>query len=139
MENNTLFFINIKTLKNTNQPEKIKFELCSIIPTFFLSKDYFKHTKDIQPFLDKLNLSFKDYVFKNRILLLGKFLKIILGSSDDQVLEYKSTICEIIFQYYEDCSDTVLADKNKKRNITYNKNNYMKELLLKYSRNKLNG
>lgn len=139
MNDNTLFFANVRDLKNTKQPEKIKLKLCSIIPTFFLSKEYFKYTRDIRPFLDKLNLSFKDYVFKNRVLLLGKFLKVILGLNDEQILSYKSIICEIIFKYYKDCSSTISGDKRMGKNINYNKNNYMKDLLLKYSRNKPNG
>lgn len=141
MKDNQAFKEKVHKLASINDVSKLKLEICSILTVVIISKDFFKYTKDIYPFLKSLDIEFRDYVFKNRMLLLGKLLKHIMDQElKEQIVFYQKTIYEVIREYYNQANkiaDSVNEDSDEdKKSGNNKKRNYMMELLQKYSRNK---
>lgn len=141
MKDNKAFKDKVEKIASINDVGKLKLEICSILTAMILSKDFFKYTRDINPFLQNLDVDFRDYVFKNRMLLLGKLLKLIMEQDqEERIYFYRKTICDLIIAYYNQTNEIAISiareNNEKKKEPDNNKGNYMMELLKKYSRNK---
>ncbi|WP_425447708.1 hypothetical protein [Dethiothermospora halolimnae] len=120
----------MKKLQEIDSVELIRYELYAIITTLLLSKKEFSKNKDIKIFLDLLEIEFKEYVMRSRTLILSRMLREV-EKADEKTLEfYKNTLGELYLKENKnDCESS--TDDNKSE-----KNNYMNQILKKYSRNR---
>mgnify|MGYP001057052356 CR=1 FL=1 len=123
-----------KKLSNINKKSNIELmrtELFSIATIILLSEYYFPKNDDIKPLLDKLNLSFshKDYIFKNRALILGKVLREIKKADKDKLFNIFDSFKYLVF-YHEK-----VKDENIKKSKP-SKENYIDDLLNSFTRNR---
>lgn len=120
--------VKIKRIQEIVDNEDFKLELYSIITNLILSKDIFKSNKEVGEFLDKIDISFKDYVMNSRTMILARTLRIINKSEEEDLIKYKSTLNELIV------SDE-LKKEDKKNKKVVNDDKYIDNILKKYSRN----
>lgn len=99
----------------------LRYNLYSLYTTLLLNKSLFKHNDDIHPFLERLNLNFKDYVYRSRTLLLSRVLRKIETATNEQLILFFLESKKVI-------KDSIKINKNNK-NIN-NKVNFID----KYSR-----
>lgn len=129
MEMNRSMKTRIKNLQDIKSLDLLKYELYAILTTILLSKEEFKSNKDINDFLNLFGISFREYVFQTRTLVLARTLRIVEKAEIDTLEQYKSILIEF---YLKDKDDKDLNIKDKKK-LT---ENYMNKILNKYSRNK---
>lgn len=123
-----------KKLSNINKKSNIELlrtELFSIATIILLSKHYFPKNENIKPLLEKLNLSFsqKDYILKNRALILGKVLREIKEADKDKLFNIFDSFKYLVF-YHEK-----VKDENIKKSKP-SKENYIDDLLNSFTRNR---
>lgn len=122
--------IKIKQLQDINNQDLIKYELYAIMTTFILSKEIFKNNNEVNNFLNQFGISFKDYVLKTRTLMLAKTLRFIEKGDVNSLELFKNILKDV---YLKDTNyNTNSGQKNKKTSS----DNYMNDILNKYSRNK---
>ena len=121
----------IKKLKQLDKPEFLRFDLYSILTIILLSKKEFKSNNHISGFLGRLDITFKDYVFKSRTLILARVLRIIEKADDEVLVRYKKIIIEI---YSAKTEDESIKDTPAKKEPK--KDSYFSDVLKKYSRSK---
>ncbi|WP_312373048.1 hypothetical protein [Lachnoclostridium sp.] len=130
MENKVLMK-RIINMEIQNNSDILRFDMYSVITYMILSKEVFRNNKEIIEFLEKINLSFKPYVFKSRTILLGKIIRYIEVADRENLLKMLSGVRkQLELSVDENEAHNVELSKNKN-----NKGNYMSELSKRYSRN----
>lgn len=126
-------------LKTKSDIEELRCDLYSILTTVLFSKEDFKSNKDIKNFLDKLGITLKDYVMKSRTQIIAKVLRIVQKADEEQIKKFTTQI-NIFFvndkkEKITQISSKTQVNNNKSSKKNKDKNNYMTEILKKYSRN----
>lgn len=129
MEFNESIKLKINKIQDINNPDLLRYELYAILTTLILSKEEFKQNKDINEFLIYLHINFKGYILKTRTLIMAKTLRIVEKADNDNLENYKKAIVNLYL------SDKVTSDL-KVKGKDESKENYMNNILNKYSRNK---
>ena len=109
--------------KALDKKEIIKYELYAILTSIILSTETLNKNKDVVEFLDNLDIEIKPYMQKNRTAMLAKTLRQIDRSDIESINKYKRKLAEIFLE------DRTRINKVKS-------DNYMGDLIDKYSRNK---
>lgn len=95
-------------LKNRQIP---LYKIVGIISVLLLSKEIFPHNEDIKEFLaNVLSLSFREYVFRSRTLLVARVTRAIISKSENK--EFKRKLYDFI--------DTNIEKMKKEKNIKEN-------------------
>lgn len=76
----------INEISSKSNSAILRYNLYSLYTALLLNKSLFKHNDNIRPFLEKLNLNFKDYVYRSRTLLLSRVLRKIEVATDEQLI-----------------------------------------------------
>lgn len=130
MYQNPIIKNRIKKVQNINNIEQLRFELYGIFTVLILSKEVFKSNKDIKEFIEIFNIKSKPYMIKSRSIILSKVIRTIRDLDDREIYIYISNLNKL----FSDEIDKKVKDKCKEG--TNDKENYMESLLKKYSRNK---
>ncbi|WP_027625746.1 hypothetical protein [Clostridium lundense] len=129
MDDNSVVKVRIKKIQDINNEDLLRYELYSILATIILSKEEFKNNKEISVFLKSFNISFKEYVMKNRTIIMANTLRKIEKADLDTLQMYKKVLKDL---YLLNTKEFEVMPKDKKQA----KENYMNGILNKYSRNK---
>lgn len=99
MESNELRYVKslVSKIDNRSGVEKIRTSLYSILTVILLSNGVFKRNIDIKPFINALNLDYKEYVFKSRTLILARVIRDIENSGHEKLLFYVSVCKQVLF------------------------------------------
>lgn len=125
----------IEGLRKIKNPELIRFELFSILTSILLSKDVFKNNSEIVSFLSSLNIEFKEYVFKSRTLIIARVLRTV-ENLDESMLELYMIALENVLRRETENTEETKNKETKQQNEKNSSNNYIEEILKKYSRNR---
>ena len=106
-----------------NKEDIVRYELYAIFTTIILSKELLHKNKDVVNFLSKFDIIIKPYMGKNRTAMLSKTLREINKAEYENLNNYKKILGAIF-----------LIEKSEKK--TTKSNNYMEDLLNRYSRDK---
>ncbi|WP_052098196.1 hypothetical protein [Paenibacillus stellifer] len=133
--NEEIIYKKIEGLRKIKNPELIRFELFSILTSLLLSKNVFKNNSEIVSFLSSLNIEFKEYVFKSRTLILARVLRTVENLDESMLEMYMNILENMLIRKTED-TEEVQNKETKQRNEKNSTNNYIEEILKKYSRNR---
>lgn len=95
----TLLQSELNNLDVRTDTDRVRFKIYAIYIEMLLNHDLFHHNDDIKPFCKKLNLSFKDYVFRSRTLLVSRIIRLIEKSDAQSLILYKSVANSLIESY----------------------------------------
>ena len=95
----TLLQSELNNLDVRTDTDRVRFKIYAIYIEMLLNHDLFHHNDDIKPFCKKLNLSFKDYVFRSRTLLVSRIIRLIEKSDAQSLILYKSVANSQIESY----------------------------------------
>ncbi|MHB9937892.1 hypothetical protein CF098_07665 [Clostridium sporogenes] len=115
----------IKKLSFFSNEDTVRYELYSILTSLILSEEIFKSNKEVNIFLKELGIENKEYIIKNRASMLAKTLRIINKKNMDDLRLFQNKLLNI-YEKYIACNEKVQDD------------NYVKNILKKYSRDDLN-
>lgn len=113
----------ISRIDKRNDIEQIRVSLYSILTTIILSKQIFKRNEDIKLLLEELNLEYKDYVYKNRTLIVAKVIRHVQKADSGE-----------LHLYIDVCKNLLFPDLNKKIDAPTKGNNSIDELLRQFKR-----
>ncbi|MBY6757028.1 hypothetical protein HYH82_06810 [Clostridium botulinum] len=115
----------IKKLSFFSNEDTVRYELYSILTSLILSEEIFKSNKEVNIFLKELGIENKEYIIKNRASMLAKTLRIINKKNMYDLRLFQNKLLNI-YEKYIACNEKVQDD------------NYVKNILKKYSRDDLN-
>ncbi|NEZ85915.1 hypothetical protein EXN65_14695 [Clostridium botulinum] len=115
----------IKKLSFFSNEDTVRYELYSILSSLILSEEIFKSNKEVNIFLKELGIENKEYIIKNRAAMLAKTLRIINKKNMYDLRLFQNKLLNI-YEKYIACNEKVQDD------------NYVKNILKKYSRDDLN-
>lgn len=95
----TLLQSELNNLDVRTDTDRVRFKIYAIYIEILLNHDLFHHNDDIKPFCKKLNLSFKDYVFRSRTLLVSRIIRLIEKSDAQSLILYKNVANSLIESY----------------------------------------
>lgn len=89
-----------------------KSDLLGVTCLLIYNKDIFPKNKDIRPFLDKIfNITFLDYVFKSRTLIVARTTKHIFAMNDGDITNLQTKLLN-----YFQANKKVKSKQSTKRN-----------------------
>lgn len=109
----TLVQSELNNLDMRTDDDRVRFKIYAIYIEILLSHDLFKHNVDIKPFCKKLNLSFKDYVFRSRTLLVSRFIRLIEKADTKSLILYKNAADSLIKSYSKNNPKKAKNNKSK--------------------------
>ncbi len=121
----TLLQSELNNLDIRTDTDRVRFKIYAIYIEILLNHDLFHHNDDIKPFCKKLNLSFKNYVFKSRTLLVSRIIRLIEKSDTQSLVLYKNVANSLIESY---------SEGNLKENKTKNNNSKTTNIIDKFGR-----
>lgn len=122
-------------IKKESISDELRYEIYPILTAMLISKEIFKFNRDTRTFIESMNIEFREYIFGNRALLVGKILMEVQKADDHELRRY----CEAIGLFISNLNDDFASYKSEgtvRDEMKKDKENYMKTLLDKYSRNK---
>lgn len=114
-------------IQKTMNMEIKRSELYSIFTLIILTPNYISSNRALEGFLGELDITFKNYVFKSKTLILARTLKEI-NSADNEFIERLEDKLSDIYN--------IKPYKSKKNNK--GSEEYLNDILKKYSRGKNN-
>lgn len=85
------------TLDGKTNEEKLRINLYSIMTTVLLSKNIFKKNTDISLFMIKLNIEFKEYVYRSRTSLIARMIREIESADKNKLLVLTNELKTLLF------------------------------------------
>lgn len=118
----------IERLKNL---ELKKFELYGIMTVLIMEKEHFPEIKNVNSFLDNINIEYSNVIKNNRKLLFSKVIEDII-QADEEILDL------MVENTMENIKDLPVEKETERKTETREnkEKNYIDNLLSKYSRNK---
>lgn len=113
----------LSKLDKRSDIEQVRKSLYSIFIIILLSTEIFKKNEDIKIFIDETGLDFRDYVFKNRTLLISRVIRKIEKADDEN-----------LFHYLDVCKKLLFPNLNSKIDIQNKNSNSIDELLRQFKR-----
>ncbi|WP_283749667.1 hypothetical protein [Bacillus mycoides] len=105
---------NISGIKDA---EKLRFNLYSCYAAILLSTDLFSLNIDTKPFLRKIDLDFKDYVFVSRTTIVGMVNRRIQDAEMEELLKMRDAAIKLVFNTDLNASRKNINSKNKTNKI----------------------
>ena len=122
----------LNKLKNMKSSKNKKYELYSIFTVLIIEKEHFKNNTDLKDFIRILGFDFKEYIMRNRTMILSKVLKTISSLQENEI-----EICiEKIYNSMKNLEIEEIEEKKVKRIRKNTEEISIDELLQKFSRNK---
>ncbi|ERK52436.1 hypothetical protein [Leptotrichia sp. oral taxon 879] len=118
-------------IKSMKSEENKRYELYAIFSVLIIEKQHFKSNPDLKKFIYSLGFDFKEYIMKSRPMILSKVLKTISLSKNEEIIQYSNKIYDAIKGLKSE--EEVIKNKKTRKN---GEENYIEELLQKFSRNK---
>lgn len=116
LDKETIYIKNLLVaLDKKSNEEKLRINLYTIMITAILSKKIFKKNSDIPEFITKLNLSYKEYVFKSRTLIVARIVREVENADKQKLLFFVSELKELLF---ENNSNNSIKSSHSKTKIT---------------------
>jgi hypothetical protein len=128
MENNNIK-VKIKKIQDISNPDSLRYELYAIFVSLLLSKEAFKNNKEINVFMNLFGITFKEYIMKSRTQIMAKTIRLLEKADVSSLESYKGILNNI---YVSNNQNNSFETKEKKQPS----DNYMNNILNKYSRNK---
>ena len=98
MDKEIIFIKNLLiTLDGKTNEEKLRINLYSIMTTVLLSKNIFKKNMDISLFMIKLNIEFKEYVYRSRTSLIARMIREIESADKNKLLVLTNELKTLLF------------------------------------------
>lgn len=88
----TLWSKKIRYIEGLKDKDLIKFECFSVVTTYMLSKEEFKHNVDLIIFMEALGLKCKPYLYKSRTAMLTRTIRYLDKSEVNEILQVLSII-----------------------------------------------
>lgn len=126
--NKTNWLKKIKFIEKLNDEDQIKLESYSVIVSFLLSKDVFKHNTDLKKIMCEFGIECKPYLLKNRTAIMGKAIRKFQQANSNEILIYLEKVRKFLDELEPD-EEKIEVSVDKK-----NKDNYMKKMLDLYGR-----
>lgn len=92
---------NVSSLDKRSNVEQKRVALFSAYTYILLSKEVYEKNSEIKDLINKLNLDFKDYVFRSRTMIVARFIRILESASENEIDMYLDTIMNILFDSNE--------------------------------------
>lgn len=92
---------NISSLDKRSNVEQKRVALFSAYTYILLSKEVYEKNSEIKELIIKLNLDFKDYIFRSRTMIVARFIRILESASENEIDIYLDTIMNILFNSIE--------------------------------------
>lgn len=105
---------NISSIKDI---EKLRFNLYSCYTAILLSTDLFSQNIDTKPFLKKIDLDFRDYVFANRTTIVARVLRKIEYAEMEELLKLRDGAIKLVFTTNLDSTKNIKRHKDKMNEI----------------------
>lgn len=100
----TLIQSELNNLDMRTDDDRVRFKIYAIYIEILLNHDLFHRNIDIKPFCGQLNLSFKDYVFRSRTLVVSRVIRLIEKSDTQSLILFKKTADSLIKTYLKENS-----------------------------------
>lgn len=115
----TLIQSKLNNLDMRTDVDRVRFKIYAIYIEILLNHDLFQYNDDIKLFCQKLNISFKDYVFRSRTLLISRVIRLIEKADIQSLILYKSVADSLIESYSKNNlkKNKIRNDKLKKQSI----------------------
>ena len=115
-KDNAMWLKKIKYILSLKDKDLIKMESYSVIVSFILSKEVFSHNSELYEFMQKLKITCKPYLLKNRILLLGKAIRTLQMAETEEIIDILEIINVKINEIEEEKQEIPQVEKKKKDN-----------------------
>ncbi|WP_368790980.1 hypothetical protein AB3Z09_11300 [Companilactobacillus farciminis] len=127
---------NLSRLSSKSNPQEVRYYLMSIYGTILQSTSIFSKNIDIKPFVNSLPLEreMRDYLFSARPAVIARIIKEINKSNDKNLYIFLDSAKKLIAVNPK--SNKKITKTSKKNHSE--KNNYIDNLLNKYSRSNNN-
>ncbi|EJA0855098.1 hypothetical protein PWJ44_002791 [Listeria monocytogenes] len=96
---------------NKKNEKELRIILYGVSVELIFSIELFPSNYDLKGFTKKLNLEFRDYVFKARPIVVSRITSIVRKMNHDELLDMYKTYKEIIFSDVQEYK----SSKNEKR------------------------
>lgn len=106
----------LQQLDTRTNPERIRYKLYPIYTNLLLNKNFFKSNNDIKHLCNYLSLTFKDYVYRSRTLLVARIIRSIERSDQKDLLTYVEVAQKYIYAY-NDKAEKNIKNSNTKSNF----------------------
>lgn len=115
----TLIQSELNNLDMRTDVDRVRFKIYAIYIEILLNHDLFQYNDDTKLFCQKLNISFKDYVFRSRTLLISRVIRLIEKADIQSLILYKSVADSLIESYSKNNlkKNKIRNDKLKKQSI----------------------
>lgn len=106
----------LQQLDTRTNPERIRYKLYPIYTNLLLNKNFFKSNNDIKDLCNYLSLTFKDYVYRSRTLLVARIIRSIERADQKDLLTYVEVAQKYIYAY-NDKAEKNIKNSNTKSNF----------------------
>lgn len=106
----------LQQLDTRTNPERIRYKLYPIYTNLLLNKNFFKSNNDIKHLCNCLSLTFKDYVYRSRTLLVARIIRSIERADQKDLLTYVEVAQKYIYAY-NDKAEKNIKNSNTKSNF----------------------
>ncbi|MFC5976288.1 hypothetical protein [Carnobacterium antarcticum] len=131
MDKETIYIKNLLVdLDKKSNEEKLRINLYTIMITAILSKKIFVKNSDIPEFISKLNIHYKDYVYRSRTLVVARIIREIEKSDKTKLLVFVSELKELLFE----SNNSSNHDNKKKLQTKGTNNNSADDILSQFRR-----
>ncbi|MER2226155.1 MAG: hypothetical protein ABS916_03780 [Carnobacterium sp.] len=131
MDKETIYIKNLLVVLNKKSNEdKLRINLYTIMITAILSQKVFEKNSDIPKFISKLNINYKDYVYRSRTLIVARMIREIESSDKNKLLFFVSELKKLLFESNNDNSN---VKKNSSQTKSAN-NNSADDILSQFGR-----
>lgn len=131
LDKETIYIKNLLVdLDKKSNEEKLRINLYTIMITAILSKKIFVKNSDIPEFISKLNIHYKDYVYRSRTLVVARIIREIEKSDKTKLLVFVSELKELLFE----SNNSSNHDNKKKLQTKGTNNNSADDILSQFRR-----
>ncbi|MBC1553543.1 hypothetical protein HB901_12525 [Listeria booriae] len=124
----------INKLQHVKSIDRKKEQLYSLICIFLMRKDFFKLNIDIKPYFDEINLEFREYVYSNKSLIIGRTVKKINEMNDLELNKLESDFIQLINTKLQNYGITEQKEESKlEKKELKNKKNYVRDIVKRYN------
>ena len=115
LDKETIYIKNLLVVLNKKSNEdKLRINLYTIMITAILSQKVFEKNSDIPKFILKLDIHYKDYVYRSRTLIVARMIREIESSDKNKLLFFVSELKKLLFESNNDNNNVKKSSLQKK-------------------------